>query len=72
MEIYNDIVYIIAEDVDHPEVDNGEPDTDSDTSIYGLENDELDIRIQRASKAQRDFANAQGDGNVLIHQSYNI
>ena len=45
--------------------EDSEYESDSDTSIYQLDRDTLDLRIDLASKVQKTFSNIKGQGMSL-------
>jgi len=68
MEIYwDDTIYNIPAPVNHSsdKDEDSEYESDSDTSIYQLDRDTLDLRIDLASKAQKTFCNIKGQGMSL-------
>lgn len=68
MEIYwDDTIYNIPAPVNHSsdKDEDSEYESDSDTSIYQLDRDTLDLRIDLASKAQKTFSNIKGQGMSL-------
>ena len=48
-----------------------EYDGDSDTSVYKLDRDDLDSRVELTSKAQKSFLNGQGKGMLPRLYAYN-
>lgn len=48
-----------------------EYDGDSDTSVYKLDRDDLDSRVELAGKAQKSFLNGQGEGMLPHLYAYN-
>jgi hypothetical protein len=71
MEIHDgNSVYVVSGVNTGPNVKDNEYDSDSDNSIYNLEKEILDLRVEQASAAQREYIFGQEHGNSFIYKFY--